>query len=419
LREHLGCSLADLMPLLVSGNGQLMAKASVQELTVISTCNRMEIYAVASGDLADVQSILVEHLSRCKSIEAGDFLAHIYIFTGDEAGQHLFEVAAGLDSLVLGEAQILGQVTDAHMAAEAAGTAGPLLTALFRAAIRAGKRARTETRISSNPASISSVAIAKAQQIVGDLKLSVPLVVGMGEMGQLAMKSLQSRGVEQIAVANRTVTRAEAFAEGCGGNAYTMAELAKALAVADVVISATGAPHIIIHPEMVREAMSRRSDRQLVLVDIAVPRDVDPAVGEIPGVHLFDMDDLQESLDEALLARKQETPRVKEIIHQEMVALEEELRQVSVRPLIVGLRQKAEAIRQRELQRTLRHLGDVDQQTMEQLQHFSRSLVNKLLHDPTIRLKETADNRGPATFEEAVRQLFRLESSVESSGHES
>ena len=418
LRERLACSISDLTPLLGSENGHSADGIEISELTVISTCNRMEIYATFGGDAIAVKSALIEQLAGCKQVAAEEFLSHLYVFVGDEVVQHLFEVAAGLDSLILGEAQILGQVTEAHLAAQEAAATGPSLAALFRAAIRAGKRARTETRISSSPASISSVAIAKAQEIVGDLKLSVPLVVGMGEMGQLAMKSLQSRGVQQIAVANRTRELAEAFAEGCGGNAYTMAELAKALAAADVVISATGAPHIIIHPEMVKEAMAQRSDRQLVLVDIAVPRDVDPAVADIPGVHLFDMDDLQESLDEALSARRRETPMVRAIIEHEIRALNEELRQASIRPLIVGLRQKAETIRQRELQRTLRQLGDVDQQMMEQLHVFSRSLVNKLLHDPTVRLKETADNGDTASFEDAVRQLFSLESGLEPSRHE-
>ncbi len=301
------------------------------------------------------------------------------------------------------------------MSAVASKATGPVLTALFKAAIRTGKRARTETGISSKPASISSVAIAKAQQIVGDLRERKPLIVGMGEMGQLAMQSLRSRGVSQIAVANRTLQRAEAFADGCGGNTYTMAELTKALAEADVVISATAAPHLIIYPEMVQEAMALRDDRELVLVDIAVPRDIDDAVGDIPGVHLFDVDDLQCSLDEALAARQEEVPKVESIIAREVMSFESQLREIRVKPVIADLRQKAEAIRQRELSRTLRHLGDVDPKTLEQFQLFSRSLVNKLLHEPTIRLKAEASNgNGHAEeFATTIRELFSLETSLE------
>jgi glutamyl-tRNA reductase len=304
LRERLACSLDELLTLVEPVSTVSSRQPAIAELVVISTCNRTEIYACVGTSDVNTRSLLANHLAMIRGLDPAELDDHLYYHAGQTAVEHLFSVAAGLDSLVLGEPQILGQVTDAYMLAVEAKTIGPVLTALFRAAIRTGKRARTETAISSKPASIGSVAVAKAQEIIGDLRQRRPLIVGMGEMGQLAMQTLRSRGVRQIAIANRTRQVAEAFAEGCGGNAYAMAELNKALVEADLVISATGAPHVIINPEIVREAMNARNNRELVLVDIAVPRDIDPAVTEIPGVYLFDVDDLQGSLDEALASRE-------------------------------------------------------------------------------------------------------------------
>lgn len=412
LRERLSCSLVDFSSLPIPRRRGKPDVAPFGEMVVINTCNRLELYVRFDDSDVDRRAILAEQLATARDAKLDEISDHLYFLVGQEAVEHLFLVAAGLESQVLGEPQILGQVTDAYMAAVEADTAGPVLTALFRAAIRVGKRARTETAISNNPASIGSIAINKAQQIVGDLRLRRPLVVGMGEMGQLAMRSLQSRGVRQIAVANRTRDKAETFGNGCIGDFYTLAELVDSLAEADVVISATAAPHVIIGRDMVLAAMSKRAGKELVLVDIAVPRDVDPVVGDIPGVHLFDMDDLQSDLDDALAARQQEIPRVKAIIQEEVTSFETELRQVSIRPLIAGLRQKAELIRQRELERTLRFMGDVDPRTLRQMQLFSRSLVNKLLHEPTVRLKEKAGNGESVEYAEALQHLFSLEPPV-------
>ena len=411
LRERLTCSLTDLIDLLPSnnGNGSSPWSGHIGELAVISTCNRMEIYARVDTNIEDARDSILEHLSTSKRVALNRIIDHTFEHVGQAAVEHLFSVAAGLDSMVLGEPQILGQVADSYMLAVEQKTIGPLLSALFRTAIRVGKRARTETAIGFNPASISSVAIAKAQQIVGDLRLCRPLLVGMGEMGKLAVKALQARGVTEIAVANRTKERAEVFAEGCGGDAYTLTELGKAIAASDLVVSATAAPHIILYPDMVQEAMAERPDRKLVLIDVAVPRDIDPRVAEIPGVFLFDVDDLQGGLDEALEARQRETPKVEQIVREEVADFDDQARQISVRPIIVEMRQKAETIRQKELRRALRNLGEVDTETLEQIQLFSRSLVNKLLHDPTIRLKQSAGNGESAEIAETVRLLFSLE----------
>ncbi len=408
LREQLSCSVKDLMGS-AAGGAKESTLSGIPELALLSTCNRLEIYARIEINPHATRGILASRLALARGVRIAELDSHLYYLQGREAAEHLFRVATGLESLVLGEPQILGQVNETYMSAVSAKSAGPTLTALFRAAIRAGKRARSETGIGSKPASIPSVAIAKAQQIAGDLRGRRPLVVGMGEMGQLALKSLKSRGVERISVANRSSVAAEAFAEGCKGNAYTMAELARALADADIVISATAAPHIIISLEMVKQAMAQRGHKPLVLVDIAVPRDIDPAVAVIPGVHLFDLDDLNGGLDETLAARQREVPKVEEIIDEEMLAFQEDLCEITIRPVIAGLYQKAEFIRQRELQRTLRFFENADQETLERFQLFSRSLVNKLLHDPTVRLKEVAANGEVELYADAVRHLFSLE----------
>lgn len=417
LRERLTCALPDEQHALSSC--KIGARASdrfeaVTELIVLSTCNRIELYAAVDSEQADPYQLLLDYLIHQHPVGIAPFRDYLYFYTGREAVEHLARVVTGLDSLILGEPQILGQVTDAYMKAVKAHTVGPALNVLFQTMIRTGKRARSQTDISSNPASVGSVAIALAQEIVGDLNRQQVLVTGLGEMGQLALNALRKRGVRRIALANRSRERAEAIAAKWDGQVYGLEELPQALAEADVVISATGAPHAIIDSAMVQEAMARRDSRTLVLIDIAVPRDVDPGVGRVSNVHLFNMDDLQDSLDEALAARQREVPLVEAIIAEEVATLEAEFRKLAIRPLISDLRQRAEAIRQRELERTLRYLGnDVDAETLKHVQHLSRSLVNKLLHEPTLRLRERATNGQATQYAATVRDLFDLNDSHE------
>ena len=406
LRERLCCSLASLEPIRGGGN-DLARFGSVGEVALLSTCNRVELYAVVSAE-NDARQLLVDMLAQVPGVAISVFDNYLYYHTGAEAVDHLCRVACGLDSLVLGEQQILGQVGECHHKAIELGTTGTLLSAAFRTAIRAGKRARTETGISSNPVSVSSIAISYAQDLLGDLSERNVLVVGLGEMGLLSLKALRARGIDNVAVANRTVARAQAIADERGLRCYGLDALPQALADSDVVITATRSSEPVIESATVREAMQLRGDHELVLIDIAVPRDIDNAVKDIPNVHLFDTDDLHGTLDEALLARRKEIPAVEEIIAEEITSLRNELQELRVRPLISDLRQKAESIRQRELERTFRHLRDVDPETLERIQHFSRALVNKLLHEPTTRLKEEANNGRSDDYLSAIRELFGL-----------
>jgi glutamyl-tRNA reductase len=338
--------------------------------------------------------------------------AHTYFFTGREVVDHLCRVAAGLDSLVIGEPQILGQVIDAFQAAQQAHTSGPVLSLLFRTGIQAGKRARSETAISANPASISSVAVALAQQVAGDLRQRRVLVVGLGEMGKLTVKALRGRGVAAIDIANRTRAKAEEAVKQWNGNAYGLDELSTGLAHADVVFTALTTEQPIIDETVVKAALAQRPDQPLVLIDLAVPRNIDPTV-VAPGVQRFDVDHLRANLDEALSARQREIPRVELIIAEEINRWEQKLHELMIEPVIVDLRQKAETIRQAELERTIRFLGEVDPQVLSQIQHLSRALVNKLLHEPTVRLKQKAGDQDAADYASTVREIFGLETALE------
>lgn len=394
VREQLTCTLADL--------NQQRPFSAFPELALLATCHRLELYAKASE--ADLPA-LTQLLTHTCGVDSAVFTPHLYHFAGEAAVAHLCRVAAGLDSLVLGEPQILGQVSQAYQTAIEAGSAGPTLSALFRAAIRAGKRARTETAVGQNPASLSSVAIAQAQQAAGDLHQRHILVIGLGEMGQLALKTLQSRGIQQVSLINRTRARAEAIARQKNYQVFGIDELPQALETADVIITATASPSPLITADLLRSILHQRPNRPLVLLDLAMPRDVETAVSALPGVLLFNIDSLQTHLDESLAARQAELPRVEAIIAQELAAWKTETQTAVSRPVIYHLRDKAERIRQRELERTLRHLGSLDPHTLTHINHLSRSLVNKLLHEPTARLRQQASN---TAYIATVRHLFDL-----------
>ncbi|RMG94183.1 MAG: glutamyl-tRNA reductase [Chloroflexi bacterium] len=389
----------------------------LKELVILSTCNRVELYAAGmeleATDLAgDLTRALLTWLADFHGISVSRLQPYVYQYVGEAAVRHLCRVAAGLDSMVLGEPQILGQVEAAFACAQAGRATGPVLTAVFLAAIRAGKRARTETGISKNAASISSAAVRVARRLLGDLSQRHAVVVGAGEMGQLALKALLHRHIGRVSLVNRTYQRAQELAAHWGGEAFGLEALPDLLATADLVISATGAADYVITPTLVETAVSQRPDRPLVLLDIAVPRNIDPTVKAIAGVELVDMDVLQQQIDHALSDRAQEIPHVERIIEAEITALRGQIRQLAVRPVIAGLRQKAEAIRQQELARMRRYMPEMDEQTWRHIEHLSHSLINKLLHEPTVRLRTEAENGRSEEIASTVRQLFGLEESA-------
>lgn len=384
---------------------------AIEELVVVSTCNRVELYAWLAADLKPDagRRLLQTMLAEAHDVAPALLTEHIYFHVGSAVVVHLCRVAAGLESLVLGEPQILGQINSAFQVAHDAKQSGPVLSLLFRIAIEAGKQVRTETAISTNPASISSVAITLAQTEAGNLTQRRLLVVGLGEMGRLTVKTLRGRGVSHIDLVNRTVSKAEALARQWGGCAYGLHELGRAVAAADVVITAATSPTPLIDPTVLAQTQAQRNGQPLVLVDLAVPRNIAPEVATLPGVRLFDVDDLRSTLDEALAARQREIPRVEAIIEASVARWRQRLRELAVKPVIIDLREKAEAIRQRELARTLRHLGDVEPHILAHVQHLSQALVNQLLHEPTVRLKQKAVTEDVAGYAETLREMFGLE----------
>lgn len=376
------------------------------EVAVLSTCNRVELYA-ATRDVEDGIAHLADLWSGQTSIPAPVILDHSYRFSDAGVVEHLCRVAAGLDSIVVGEPQILGQVRHAYEAAKGQRTVGLLLKPLFLSAIRAGKRTHNETEIGRNAASVSSVAVKLAAQKLGGLDGCHVVMIGAGKMGKLALKAIRSHPIAELSVVNRTRSTAQKLADEFGGRAYGFDELRGRLKSADLVLCSTAAPHTLIDRDMMTPIMASRS-HPLVILDIAVPRDVEPTVQQVHGVHLYDVDALQHFVDEALIERRKAVPFVEQIIAEEIAAFDQERRKLTVRPTITDLRAKAETIRQYELARVLRHLPDADDTTRRQLEKFSQSLINKMLHRPTVVLKQHAENGHADSYATAVRELFDL-----------
>ena len=380
-------------------------QTSLAELIILSTCNRIEIYA-ASNQLAYAE--LEAFLSDARAVPADELQRDLYRFHDVEAARHLFDVAAGLDSLVIGEPQILGQITRALELARGQNAAGPTLNRLFQAAIHAGKRARTETAISRNPASVSSLAASVAEKTLGHIKTASVVILGAGEMAELTVEALRKRGVEKILVVNRTHERAHALADRWGAQAATFESLYESLCEADILISSTGAPHLVLSADMVREAMRWRVERSLVLIDIAVPRDIDPDAGNIPHVRLFDIDGLNAQLEDSLTRRLDEVPHVRRILAEELMAFESYLKSLEMLPIIADIHQQAEAIRMAELEKTLRRMPHLTAAERERIEALTQALVRKLLDHPTRRLREEAASHHAPEYAALARILFNL-----------
>jgi glutamyl-tRNA reductase len=381
---------------------------AVLEHAVLQTCYRVELYARLTSGVDDARDELVDALSSAHGVSRELLLDHLYVHAGEDVARHLCRVAAGLDSLVLGEAEILGQVRDAFETGAAAGTVGPGLTLLFRTAIASGRRARLETAIGANPATASSMALALAEGALGDLRDKHVLVVGAGRIGLQTLKAAEGRRVTSVAVANRTKERAAEVSGRFGATVHDLAELEAALAVADVAITATSSEAPVVHAGAVRVAMACRADRPLVIVDLAVPADVEREAGDVAGVSLFDVDDLRAGLDDAMAARLREVPKVEDVVESEVEAFGRRYRELEVEPLLSELRRRAESIRAREVERALRDLGEVDPAVAQRMEHLSRTLVKRLLHDPTVRARERAGAGDVDEVADAVRDLFGL-----------
>lgn len=367
------------------------------ELAILSTCNRTEVYATPVA----ASEALLELLAKIAGVPPQALQPHTYSERGVAAVRRLCRVATGLDSMVLGESEIQGQVAAAFRTAAEAGTTGPVLTAAFRAAAHAGRRARSETGIGHLPTSVSSAAIRLLQDVAGPLDRLSVLLVGTGKMGRLAGIALR-RSTARLSVISRTAAHARELAQQCDAQALGWHELLPAIAAADAIICSTGAPHAVVSRDLVRGAIAEGGMRRRIFVDIAVPRDVEPAVSELAGCELYDLDRLQQRLAGNLEARRQEIPAVLRIIDEEVERFDAWRRRQAVHPLLIEMRAQGETIRQREVARALKRLGPASPEVAALLDEFSKSLVNKLLHEPTRRLPSVEDP-------EVARALFGLD----------
>ncbi len=385
----------------------LASASHLSESVLLSTCNRIEVYAYAErfhGGYADIRELLAVHSGLPPETVADELYSH----HDAEAVLHLFSVAAGLDSVVVGEHEILGQVRDAWQAAQEEGTVGAVLDPLFRRAVEAGKKVRSTTGISRGIASLSHAAVALAQQRLGTLAGRRVLVLGAGDVAAGTLKSLAGTGAADIAVANRTPERAAAAAETCGGRAVSLAELEPALVAADVVITTTGATDIVLEHSDIGDVMARRGGAELLIVDVAVPRDVDPSARELPGVTLLNMDDLGEFVQQGRAGRKQEIDSVQTIVDAEVERYLAEASAREVAPLIAALRARADRISTAELDRHASRLTDLSEAQRAAVEALVHGVVNKLLHEPTVRLKDAAGHARGDRLAEALRDLFDL-----------
>ena len=387
---------------------ELRSHEPVHEAVAISTCNRTELYLVTS-DAVEAETAALTVLSRQADIRPTELTGSLYSFRDREAVTHLFGVAAGLDSMIVGEAEIQGQVKRAYELALAERATGPIANRLFREALGAGKRVRTETSLGRSRVSVSSVAVELAAEILGDLSTRRVLVIGAGENGELTARALRERGVHTVFVANRHYDRAIGLAQRFDGAAVRFDELPEQLAQADIVVSCTASPHQIVDREELELTLGDRPERRLVVIDIAVPRDFDPAVRDLQGVALYDMDDLQRAVARNRDVREAEAARARSIIGEEVDSFDRWLASLDVVPTIAALRDRGEEIVEAVLAENETRWESLSEGDQERLRVMARAVVGRMLHEPTLRLKGAAEADESHVFVHALRELFGLE----------
>ncbi|MBV8726866.1 MAG: glutamyl-tRNA reductase [Candidatus Eremiobacteraeota bacterium] len=387
---------------------------AVHEAAMLSTCGRIEIYAELDDYEAGVEQ-LKSFLQNFRHSEVEDLESYLYTLLGRDAIEHLFRVSTGLDSMLIGEAEILGQVKDAYVQAQAAGSIGKTLHRLFKDAIHAGKAARSQTPIGRHSISIATAAIEMARARLGTLEGKSVAVVGAGKMGRTASKRLRTHGIASLYIVNRTPERARLLIDEAHGEAIDLASLDSALMRADVVITSTGASHFILTPNNVEAAMQQRPDRPLFVVDIAVPRDADPAIAELPNVSLVDIDALKDAVDSTLQVRREAIPHVEEIIAEYVERFGDWYRTRSAIPVIASLTQKAEAIRQAEIERLFARCPELTERERMLITGSSLSIISRLLHNVITRIRERAadDRQQTSLQEQLLHELFDLREAEE------
>jgi glutamyl-tRNA reductase len=404
IRERLALSCGE-------GPGPLMEIRRIPhvcEALYLSTCNRVEVLAgVKEGE--DAEKSLKNFVFNHGNLSQEEMKACLYVYRNSEAVRHLFRVAASLDSLVMGEPQILGQVKDAYRLSVTYGTTGMMLNKILHHTFKVAKRIRTETGIAANAASVSYAAVELAKKIFGNLEGKTILLIGAGEMSELAARHLIGNGAERLLIANRTYARAVEMAAAFGSEAIPFDAIVEKLREVDIVISSTGATGYILTAEMITAAFKKRKNRLLFLIDIAVPRDIDPAAGRIENVYLYNIDDLQAIVDENMQNRSKEAEKAEAIIAEEISHHVDWLNSLEVVPTIVSLRHKLEGIVKLELERSGAWLKNLSEEDRKNIEILAAAIVNKILHGPTVGLKEESRYRTEKQYVAAVRRLFGLD----------
>jgi len=405
LRERLAVPEKDL-PRALDALGEV---SELAERMLVTTCNRAEVYGVAEESLEESVAAVTGCLARYHRLEPSDFAHALYTYRSAEAARHVFRVACSLDSMVIGEPQILGQVKAAYSVARAQEATGIVLTNLLEQAFHVAKRVRTETGIATAPVSISSVAVDLARKIFGDLAGRSVLILGAGEMAELALRHLVEDGVRSILVANRSYDRAVALAKQFQGRAVTYDDFRREIVEADIVISSTSAPHVILKREDMQVIIQERRHRPIFLIDIANPRDIDAGCNEVDNVYLYNIDDLQSVVAANLKERQREAERAETIIEREVGVFQSWLRGLDVVPTIVSLRTRVEEIRAAELDRTLARLPELSPEQREAITSMTAAMVNKILHQPMTELRRRAVHQDGHLYSTVLRRLFGLE----------
>jgi glutamyl-tRNA reductase len=386
----------------------LSSRATVREAVVLSTCNRAEMYA-ACDDAAEAEGDLVNFVGEFHGVEHVEFAPHVYSLVDIDVARHLFRVAAGLDSLVVGEPQILGQVKEAYVKAGELGAVGPALNRLFHASFAVGKRVRSETALGSGAVSVSNAAVSLARKIFGDLAGRTVLVIGAGEMGKLTVQHMRTHGVRHVTIVSRTTARAVRAAEEIGGaTAAPWEELDSRLGACDIVITATGAASPVLTKGRVEAVMRHRRNRPLFIIDIAVPRDVEPAAGQIEQVFLYNIDDLEATVRENLARRAGEATRAEAIVSEEAEKFGVWLRARDAIPTVVALRQRFETIRRSELERLEFKMSALPPEARARVDEITHLIIEKILLTPTEQLKSAGDPETIGAYREVLTRLFAL-----------
>ena len=388
----------------------LVSCPSVSEGLIVSTCNRVEIYtAVSKKKVDEATDEIIDFLSEHHNVPREKLDPHMYTMIGEECVGHIFRVASSLDSMVVGEPQILGQVKDAFGCAANAQATGNILNRLLHKAFSVAKRVRSETRIATSAVSISFAAVELAKKIFGELDGKTVMLIGAGEMAELAARHLLGNGIEHIIIANRTYEKAVELAEEFKGTAVPFEELTQQMELADIVISSTGAPNVIIDKKMVKDVIKRRRNKPMFFIDIAVPRDIASDVNEVQNVYAYDIDDLDGVVQTNIKTRSKEAAKAEEIVTSEVTQFTEWMRSRESFPTIVALREWAEDVRRSELDKTLKRMDGLSEVDTKRVEAMTEAILNKILHRPISKMKKSAHKGNEGQVVEMVREIFEIE----------